>query len=141
MSSSSEVAILGPGDGRVVVPTVAEWQSNVRFYSKSASQKLRDIADAFDFPIGQEILDDHEELATLRWKLQYELGRHNPVATKALTKLFFAYLRGGRDFLYDRESIDQLFEKLISEYRDYDVPVNISVPEGGQLKQIGRAHV
>jgi hypothetical protein len=133
------VAILGPGDGRVVVPTVAEWQSNVRFYSKSASQKLRDIADAFGFPIGQEILDDHEELATLRWKLQYKLGRHNPVATKALTKLFFAYLRGGRDFLYDRESVDQLFEKLISEYRDYDVPANISIPEGGQLKVLESA--
>jgi hypothetical protein len=113
---------------------VAEWQSHVPFYSKSASQKLKDIADAFGFPIEPGILEDHEELANLRWKLQCDLGRHNPVATKALTKLFFAYLRGGRQFLYDREAVDQLFKKLINQYRDYDVPTNISVPEGGQLR-------
>jgi hypothetical protein len=122
-----------------VVSVVAEWQSNVRFYSKSASQKLKDIADAFGFTIDPAILDDHEELARLRWKLQCGLGRDHPVATKALTKLFFAYLRGGHEFLYDRVSIDRLLEKLIDQYRDHDVPTNNIVSVGGQLKVLESA--
>jgi hypothetical protein len=128
------VSILGCGGEGAIMSIVAEWQPHVPFYSKSASQKLKDIAEAFGFKIEQDILDDHEELAKLRWNLQSDLGRHNPVATKALTKLFFAYMRGGRRFLYDRELVDQLFKELISQYRDYDVPMNISVPEGGQLR-------
>jgi hypothetical protein len=122
-----------------VVSIVAEWQSNVRFYSKSASQKLKDIANAFGFTIEPSILDDHEELATLRWKLQCGIGRDNPVATKALTKLFFAYLRGGHEFLYNRESVDQLLEKLIDQYRDHNIPTNNIVPVGGQLKVLESA--
>jgi len=123
-----------------VVSIVSEWQSNVRFYSKSASQKLKDIADAFGFAIEPGILEDHEELATLRWKLQCGIGRDNPVATKALTKLFFAYLRGGHEFLYDGESADQLLGKLINQYRDHDTPTNNSVAAGaGQLKVLDSA--
>jgi hypothetical protein len=116
------------------VSIAAEWQSSVPYYSKSASQKLKGIADAFDFAIEPKILDDHEELAALRWKLQCGLGRHNPVATKALTKLFFAYLRGGQDFLYDKESVDKLFEQLIGEYGGYDIQTSVGASEGGRLK-------
>jgi hypothetical protein len=121
------------------VSIAAEWQSSVPYYSKSASQKLKGIADAFGFAIEPSILDDHEELATLRWKLQCGLGRQNPVATKALTKLFFNYLRGGRDFLYDKDAIDRLFEKLIDQYGVYDTQTSVSPPEGGQLKVLEAA--
>jgi len=123
------------------VSIAAEWQSSVPYYSKSASQKLRGIADAFGFAIDPRIIDDHEQLATLRWKLQCGLGRDNPVATKALTKLFFTYLKGGRDFLYDKDAIDRLFEKLIGQYGVYDIQTSISPPEGGQLKVLEAAEV
>jgi hypothetical protein len=121
------------------VSIAAEWQSSVPYYSKSASQKLKGIADAFGFAIDSRILDDHEELATLRWKLQCGLGKENPVATKALTKLFFAYLKDGHEFLYDKDAVDQLLETLISEYRDYDVQTNVSSAQGGQLKVLEAA--
>jgi hypothetical protein len=122
------------GTTGAIVATAVEWQSNVRFYSKSATQKLEGIADAFGFAIEPSILRDHEELAALRWTLQSRLGKENPVATKALTKLFFAYLKGGNDFLYDNHSIERLFEKLIDQYGHHDGQPNISGPRAGKLE-------
>jgi len=121
------------GRGTVVAIT-AGWQANVPFYSKSATQKLKGIADAFGFPIERAVLEDHEDLATLRWRLQSRLGKDNPVATKALTKLFFAYLRGGHDFLNDDQSIQKLFDELIDQYAHHGVPADVTAPETGHLK-------
>lgn len=117
-----------------IVQINAEWQANVRYYSKSVTRKLQDIGDAFGFKIQPEILSDHEELAALRWSLQNSLGKDNPVATKALTKLFFAYLRGGRDFLYDSAAIERLFEKLIKDFSHHAVATDASVSGSGRLK-------
>lgn len=119
-----------------------QWQGNVPFYSKSVTQKLRGIAEAFGFTIEPGTLDDHEELAALRWRLQSRLGKDNPVATKALTKLFFAYLRGGHQFLNDDQSIEKLFNKLVDQYGYhlvdpygyYHVPTDVSAPETGYLE-------
>jgi hypothetical protein len=121
------------GRGTVVAITV-QWQGNVPFYSKSVTQKLRGIADAFGFTIEPGMLDDHEELAALRWRLQSRLGKDNPVATKALTKLFFAYLRGGHEFLNDDQSIEKLFDRLVDQYGHHDIPADVSAPETGHLE-------
>jgi hypothetical protein len=92
------------------------WEATIPFYAKSVATKLEEMSKAFGFGISQEILNDHTQLAILRWQLSQALGSDNPVGTKALTKLFFAYLRDGRKFLYHKQAVDNLFSKLITEY-------------------------
>ena len=90
----------------------ADWQSNLRFYTKSTTKKLIEIGQAFGFQMEPGVLNDHEELAELRWRLQDRIGKDNPCATRALTKLYFAYLSRGRAFLHEEHLITQLFEEL-----------------------------
>ncbi len=93
-----------------------EWQSKVQFYAKSASQKLTEISRDFGFNIEPSILCDHEDLASLRWKLQECLGKNNYYATRGLTKLYFSYLYYGRAFLRDDKLISQLFADVIAKF-------------------------
>jgi hypothetical protein len=92
------------------------WSATIPFYAKSVSTKLEEMSKVFGFEISQEILNDHVQLANYRWQLTQSLGRDNPVSTKALTKLFMAYLKDGRKFLYHKQAVNDLFAKLINEY-------------------------
>jgi hypothetical protein len=99
-----------------LMDTSFEWQSTLPFYTKSARQKLIEISQNFEFTIEPAILCDHEALAALRWKLQDALGDHNYYATRALTKLYFAYLRYGQTLLQDEGLRSKLFDELISKF-------------------------
>jgi hypothetical protein len=82
---------------------VVAWQSNIAYFSKSAGQKLIELERTFGFKIDSVIVEDHENLAGLRWELQSRIGKNNPYSTRALSKLFFAYLKHGSHFLDDNE--------------------------------------
>jgi hypothetical protein len=103
-----------------------EWQSKLPFYTKSARQKLVEISQNFQFTIEPAILYDHEALAVPRWKLQNALGDHNYYATRALTKLYFSYLRHGQALLQDEGLLSKLFDELISKFGS---PATATIPE------------
>src|SRR5260370_4280865 len=110
-----------------------EWQSKIRFYTKSVSQKLREIGDDFGFEIEQNVLNDHEDLAALRWQLQELLGKNNYCATRALTKLYFAYINHGQTLLRDEILISQLFADLVAKFGSVSKSVaasNSQTPRG-----------
>jgi hypothetical protein len=106
-----------PGGAAMRISQVSNgWQARLRFYSKSASQKLTEISHNFGFEINRNILDDHDHLADLRWELQSRLGANNPLTTRALTNLFFTYLREGRPFLCDDDATTQLLDDLTLKF-------------------------
>src|SRR5260370_22441600 len=110
-----------------------EWQSKVRFYTKSVSQKLREIGHDFGFEIEPNVLNDHEDLAVRRWQLQEFLGKNNYCATRALTKLYFAYINHGRTLLRDEILISQLFADLVGKFGSVSKSVaasNSQTPRG-----------
>jgi hypothetical protein len=101
---------------RTSTGTGFEWQSKLPFYTKSVRQKLCEISQGFQFTIEPTILSAHEDLAALRWELQDALGSHNHYATRALTKLYFAYLRHGQALLEDEALLSKLFGELTSRF-------------------------
>lgn len=79
---------------------------------KSVTQKLRGLAEDFGFEIDQQVIDDHEKLALIRWFT--DTGDH-PLAGKLTSQIYFNYIQYGRDYLNERHGKDLIypFEKLV----------------------------
>jgi hypothetical protein len=94
-----------------------DWQSKIKFFKKSTTQKLTEISRGFEFAVSKEMLDDHEKLGLLRWMLQERLGKSNHCATKALTKLYFAYLKDGPGLLRDESLSSKIIDELARNFQ------------------------
>jgi hypothetical protein len=97
-----------------------EWQSKIKFFTKSTTTKLREIGDSFQFIISDDMLEHHEKLGLLRWKLQERLGKSNYCATKALTKLYFAYLDYGIVLFNDESLSSTIIDDLAHQFQSVD---------------------
>jgi hypothetical protein len=92
-----------------------EWQSQIKFF-KSTTKKLREIGESFQFAISEDVLEHHEKLGALRWKLQERLGKNNYSATKALTRLYFSYLNHGPVLFSDKGLSSKIIDDLAVEF-------------------------
>jgi hypothetical protein len=110
-----------------------KWESTLKFYTKSARDKLVELSTHFGFSVDPDLLSDHERLAEVRWLLQDRLGKNNRFATRALTKLYFSYLRHGRVFLDDHARMSELFNELASVYADHSCGEAISSHHTSQV--------
>jgi hypothetical protein len=93
-----------------------EWQSKIKFFTKSTTRKLREIGRSFQFVISDDMLEHHEKLGLLRWALQERLGKSNHCATKALTRLYFAYLNHGPALLDNESLSSKTINDLASQF-------------------------
>jgi hypothetical protein len=94
-----------------------EWKSKIKFFKKSTTEKLQEIRSSFQFAITEDMVNDHERLGLLRWKLQERLGTNNYCATKALTKLYFAYLNYGPILLNDESLSSKIIVDLAEQFQ------------------------
>jgi hypothetical protein len=94
-----------------------EWQSNIKFFTKSTTAKLHEIGRSFQFAISDDTLNHHEQLGLLRWRMQERLGKTNYCATKALTRLYFAYLNYGRTLLDDESLSSKIIDDLARQFQ------------------------
>jgi hypothetical protein len=97
--------------------TDVEWQSKIKFFTKSTTEKLRELGRGFQFAISDDTLKHHEKLGLLRWTLQERLGKSNYCATKALTRLYFAYLNHGPVLFDDERLSSKIIDDLASQFQ------------------------